>query len=110
MIAGFYPLDRPAGGRPPCSFRPAGKGSGKAKGKKGAGGLTPGEANQLAAKKISELGAQADCPAVTPYERVLVGLALGYDERDVAYHLSRIGSPFSAALFIRAREVLSGLK
>ena len=89
---------------------PAGKGSGKAKGKKGAGGLTPGEANQLAAKKISELGAQADCPAVTPYERVLVGLALGYDERDVAYHLSRIGSPFSAALFIRAREVLSGLK
>ena len=47
---------------------------------------------------------------MTPYERVLVGLALGYDERDVAYHLSRIGSPFSAALFIRAREVLSGLK
>lgn len=47
-----------------------------------------------------------DCPAVTPYERVLVGLALGYDERDVAYHLDQLGSPFSVALFERAREVL----
>ena len=65
-----------------------------------------GEANALAAKTIAKLGSQADCSAVTPYERVLVGLALGYDERDVAYHLDKLGSPFSASLFIRAREVL----
>ena len=60
------------------------------------------------ARKIAELGAQADCPAVTPYECVLVGMALGYDERDIAYHLQGLGSPFSAALFERAREVLEG--
>ena len=36
----------------------------------------------------------------------LVGMALGYDERDIAYHLDQLGSPFSASLFIRAREVL----
>lgn len=60
------------------------------------------------ARKIAELGAQADCPAVTPYECVLVGLALGYDERDIAYHLQGLGWPFSAALFERAREVLEG--
>lgn len=62
--------------------------------------------NALAAKTIATFGAQADCPAVTPYERVLVGMALGYDERDIAYHLDQLGSPFSAALFMRAREVL----
>ena len=39
---------------------------------------------------------------------VLVGMALGYDERDIAYHLQGLGSPFSAALFERAREVLEG--
>ena len=63
--------------------------------------------NVKAAVAISKLGAQADCPAVTPYERVLVGMALGYDERDIAYHLDQLGSPFSAALFMRAREVLA---
>ena len=26
----------------------------------------------------------------------LVGMALGYDERDIAYHLDHMGSPFSA--------------
>ena len=45
---------------------------------------------------------------MTPYECVLVGMALGYDERDIAYHLQGVGSPFSAALFERAREVLEG--
>ena len=45
---------------------------------------------------------------MTPYECVLVGMALGYDERDIAYHLQGLGSPFSAALFERAREVLEG--
>ena len=32
-----------------------------------------GELNALAATTIAKLGAQADCPAVTPYERVLAG-------------------------------------
>ena len=61
------------------------------------------------AHKIAELGAQADCPAVTPYECALVGMALGYDERDVAYHLQGLGWPFSAHVFERAREVLDGV-
>jgi len=61
------------------------------------------------ARKIAELGAQADCPAVTPYECALVGMALGYDERDVAYHLQGLGWPFSAHVFERAREVLDGV-
>ena len=49
---------------------------------------------------------RADCSAVTPYERVLVGMALGYEERDIAYHLMAEGALFSAGLFIRAREAL----
>ena len=52
------------------------------------------------------LGAQADCPAVTPYERVLVGMALGYSERDVAYHHKNEGGAFSAVYFARARRTL----
>lgn len=64
------------------------------------------EGAAAAAKKVAKLGAQADCSAVTPYERVLVGMALGYNERDIAYHLMAEGAPFSAGLFIRAREVL----
>ena len=59
-----------------------------------------------AAALVAKLGAQAECPAVTPYERVLVGVALGYDDRDIAYHLKQINSPFSAAFFDRAREAL----
>ena len=59
-----------------------------------------------AAKKVAALSAQADCSAVTPYERVLVGMALGYEERDIAYHLMAEGALFSAGLFIRAREAL----
>uniref|UniRef100_A0A7S0T2W0 Uncharacterized protein n=1 Tax=Mantoniella antarctica TaxID=81844 RepID=A0A7S0T2W0_9CHLO len=66
-----------------------------------------GEINALAATTIATLGSQANCPAVTPYERVLVGMALGYGERDIAYHLDKLGSPFSAAVFMRARQVLN---
>jgi hypothetical protein len=36
-------------------------------------------------------------------------MALGYDERDVAYHLQGLGWPFSAHVFERAREVLDGV-
>ena len=60
----------------------------------------------LAARVVAGLGAQADCPAVTPYERVLVGLALGYSERDVAYHHKNEGGAFSAVYFARARRTL----
>lgn len=60
----------------------------------------------LAARVVAGLGAQADCPAVTPYERVLVGLALGYSERDVAYHHKNEGGAFSATYFARARKAL----
>ena len=60
----------------------------------------------LAARTIAALGAQADCPAVTPYERVLVGMALGYSERDVAYHHKNEGGAFSATYFARARKAL----
>tara|TARA_B110000977_G_scaffold198921_1_gene284921 strand:- start:1572 stop:2912 length:1341 start_codon:yes stop_codon:yes gene_type:complete len=61
---------------------------------------------KLAAQTIAKLGAQANCPAVTPYERVLVGIALGYTERDVAYHLRNEGGAFSATYFMRARKAL----
>jgi hypothetical protein len=60
----------------------------------------------LAARTVAALGAQADCPAVTPYERVLVGMALGYSERDVAYHHKNEGGAFSAMYFARARRTL----
>ena len=60
----------------------------------------------LAARTVAALGAQADCPAVTPYERVLVGMALGYSERDVAYHHKNEGGAFSATYFARARQAL----
>ena len=60
----------------------------------------------LAARTVAALGAQADCPAVTPYERVLVGMALGYSERDVAYHHKNEGGAFSAVYFARARRTL----
>jgi hypothetical protein len=43
---------------------------------------------------------------VTPYERVLVGMALGYSERDVAYHHKNEGGAFSAMYFARARRTL----
>ena len=60
----------------------------------------------LAAKTIAKLGAQGSSPAVTQYERVLVGMALGYSERDVAYHLRNEGGAFSATYFMRARKAL----
>ena len=60
----------------------------------------------LAARTVAALGAQANCPAVTPYERVLVGMALGYSERDVAYHHKNEGGAFSAMYFARARRTL----
>ena len=60
----------------------------------------------LAARVVAGLGAQADCPAVTPYERVLVGLALGYSERDVAYHhKNEGGGVFGDVLRARPQSV-----
>ena len=76
----------------------------------GAEGTAPERARSvdpaLAARTVAALGAQADCPAVTPYERVLVGMALGYSERDVAYHHKNEGGAFSATYFARARQAL----
>ena len=57
-----------------------------------------GESNALAATTIAKLGAQADCPAVTPYERVLAGPGhLTHHARNVLF-LARREKALSCAL------------
>jgi hypothetical protein len=65
------------------------------------------------ADMLVELGAQAARPMPTVAEQVLVGLALGYSEANIAHHARRVHGdiPTEAldALFVQAREALVDL-